>query len=120
MEHFRERAGNGMPSLGQIFPYVLLFRERQTVVLERHPDHIGGPVRNASIKPIFDVALPADILPFFMRGGAPPAHDTLVANSKIKLVLNENSQYYERENRIRHQPTGCATSFPSSFICLGS
>jgi hypothetical protein len=44
----------------------------------------------------------------------------LVANSKIKLVLNENSQYYERENLIRHQPTGCATSFHSSFIWLGS
>jgi len=28
------------------------------VVLEWHPDHIGGPVRSASIKPISDLALP--------------------------------------------------------------
>jgi hypothetical protein len=56
--HTSHRAGHGMPSLGQILPYVLLLRERQTVVLAWHPDHIGGPARSASIKPIFDVSPP--------------------------------------------------------------
>jgi len=41
------------------------------VVLAWHPDHIGGPARSTNVKPIFNVAPSAAILPFFMRGGAP-------------------------------------------------
>jgi hypothetical protein len=44
--------------MGQIFPYVLPLRERQTVVLALHPDHIVGPARSTNIKPIFDGAPP--------------------------------------------------------------
>jgi hypothetical protein len=36
-----------------------------------------------------------------MRGGAPQAHEPLVANSKTQHVLIESSQNSERENRIR-------------------
>ena len=68
--------------MGQNFPYVLPLRERQTVVLAWHPDHIGGPARSTNIKPIFHVAPSAVILPFFMRGGALVAHGPLLANSK--------------------------------------
>jgi len=41
------------------------------VVLAWHPDHIVGPARSTNVKPIFNVAPSAAILPFFMRGGAP-------------------------------------------------
>jgi len=37
---------------------VLPLRERQTVVLAWHPDHIGGPARSTNIKPIFDATPP--------------------------------------------------------------
>jgi len=47
-----------MPGMGQSFPYVLPLRERQTVVLAWHPDHIGGPARSTNIKPIFDAPPP--------------------------------------------------------------
>jgi hypothetical protein len=57
--------------MGQIFPSVLPLRERQTVVLAWHPDHIGGPARSTNVKPIFGIAPPRVILSFFMRGGAP-------------------------------------------------
>jgi hypothetical protein len=60
-----------MPAMGQIFPYVLPLRERQTVVLAWHPDHIVGPARSTNVKPIFGIAPPVRILSFFMRGGAP-------------------------------------------------
>ena len=73
-----------MPGEEQIFPYVLLVRERQTVVLERHPDHIGGPAHSASTKPIFAIAPPCAIVSFFMRGGALSAHGSLVANGIIE------------------------------------
>ncbi len=76
-----------MPSEEQIFPYVLLERERQTVVLERHPDHIGGPARSASTKSIFAIAPPCAIVPFFMRGGALQAHEPLVAKSNFTLGI---------------------------------
>jgi hypothetical protein len=57
--------------MGQNFPYVLPLRERQTVVLAWHPDHIVGPARSTNVKPIFGIAPPGVILSFFMRGGAP-------------------------------------------------
>ena len=44
--------------MGQNFPYVLPLRERQTVVLAWHPDHIAGPARSTNVKPIFDGAPP--------------------------------------------------------------
>src|SRR5947209_20275743 len=40
----------------KVSPTCFSRRERQTVVLGRHPDHIGGPARSTNIKPIFDVA----------------------------------------------------------------
>ncbi len=55
--------------------------ERQTVVLVGIPDHTAGPARSTSIKPISDVTLVLLLFyPFFMRGGAPLAHDSLLAN----------------------------------------
>src|SRR5438034_6948055 len=92
-----------MPSEGHLFPYVLLFRERQTVVLERHPDPIGGPARSASTKPIFAVAPPVAILPFFMRGGALQAHDPLVAKSLSVLEIFRIYAQNEVRFCIRHQ-----------------
>jgi hypothetical protein len=38
--------------------------ERQTVVLERHRDHTGGPAHSTSIEPISGVALV--LLPFYL------------------------------------------------------
>ncbi len=71
-----------MPKLGQMLPYVLrLSASDRRWCLWGILDHTGGPARSASIKPISDVA-PALLLfyPFFMRGGAPAAHGSLVAN----------------------------------------
>jgi hypothetical protein len=84
------------------------------VVLERHPDHIGGPARSASIKPIFAIAAPCAIVPFFLRGGALSAHGALVANSIFTLGILRTLAQNELDFCIRHQyqsagepPKGC-------------
>jgi len=38
-----------------------------------------------------------------MRGGAPAAHELLVAKSKTLLILSPKSGGAKRENRLRHQ-----------------
>ena len=38
-----------------------------------------------------------------MRGGAPVAHDSLVAKSKMMLILSLEWLDAKRENRLRHQ-----------------
>jgi hypothetical protein len=66
-----------MPSLGQMLPDVLPKRERQTVVLVRHPDHPGGPAHSTSVSSISDSALSCWVVEhFFMRGGALAATET--------------------------------------------
>jgi len=50
-------AGDGMPKLGQMLPYVLrLPASDRRWRLWGYPGHTGGPERLASIKPISDVA----------------------------------------------------------------
>ena len=56
------------------------------MVLAWHPDHIVGPARSTNVKPIFNVAPSAAILPFFMRGGAPAAHGPLLANDIVNRM----------------------------------
>src|ERR1700686_1259246 len=51
--------------LRQILLYVLPKWERQTVVLERHPDHTGGPARSTSVSSISDSALLAQGITLF-------------------------------------------------------
>jgi len=38
-----------------------------------------------------------------MRGGAPAAHDSLVAKSKMMLILSVNTLNCKPESRLRHQ-----------------
>src|SRR6266566_9903608 len=75
------RASDGMPSTGQNFPYVLpdagsdrrwCLRGIQITLLVR----LAARISSRSLTAL----RPAAILPFFMRGGAPVAHATLVAN----------------------------------------
>ena len=77
-----------MPNQGQNFPYVLPLWERQTVVLAGIQItllvRLTARVSNRS----FCCLHPSVILSLFMRGGAPRAHDSLLANSKTKLVLS--------------------------------
>ena len=80
--------------MGQIFPYVLPLRERQTVVLAWHPDHIVGPARSTNVKPIFGIAPPRFILSFFMRGGAPESAWGIVGKTEgtLRLIEAKNKQ----------------------------
>jgi hypothetical protein len=70
-----------MPNQGQNFPYVLPIWERQTVVLAGIQItllvRLTARVSNRS----FCCLHPSAILSLFMRGGAPPAHDSLLANA---------------------------------------
>jgi len=62
------------------------------VVLAWHPDHIVGPARSTNVKPIFNVAPSAAILPFFMRGGAPESAWAIVGElpeAKQQILAQE-------------------------------
>src|SRR5215831_16845033 len=80
--HGKERTGYRMPSWGQILPYVLRWCQRATDGGACGASRITLVVRLAArvSNRSLTWARPAGILPFFMRGGALPAHDSLVAN----------------------------------------
>jgi hypothetical protein len=84
-----------MPNQGQNFPYVLPIWERQTVVLAGI--QITLLVRRASrvSNRSFCCLHPSAILSLFMRGGAPTAHDSLVANSVFTLGILRTLAYNE-------------------------
>jgi hypothetical protein len=73
--------------------------ERQTVVLGWHPDHIVGQAHSASIKPIPVVAPFCSSVSLFLRGGAAPRHDLLLANCR-----REMDEEYERLKGGSHHP----------------
>lgn len=62
------------------------FSERQTVVLVGHPgSHWWSGSQHEYRTDLWRRTRPAGILPFFMRGGASPMHDSLVANSEKEV-----------------------------------
>lgn len=75
-----------MPNQGQRFPYVLPLWERQTVMLAGIQItllvRLTARVSNRS----FYCLHPSGILSLFMRGGAPRAHDSLLANDIVNRM----------------------------------
>jgi hypothetical protein len=80
------RAGDGMPAMGQNFPYVLpdagsdrrwCLRGIQLTLLVRLAARISSRALT-SLRPVA-------ILPFFMRGGASTTHDSLLAKSSLQV-----------------------------------
>ena len=72
--------------MGQNFPYVLPLRERQTVVLAWHPDHIVGPARSTNVKPIFGIAPPCYHSILFHARWCALAHGALLANDSVNRM----------------------------------
>jgi len=60
-------------------------------------DHIGGPARSTTIKPISDVAPLSRVEHFFMDCGASATHGIVLANSLFVLAMH----------RIRAQNEAC-------------
>lgn len=79
------QAGHGIPSVGQILPYVLRHCWRATDAgAWRDPGHTVGQALSASVKPTFRVG-PAfgQVYPILFHGlWCAPAHELLLANPK--------------------------------------
>jgi hypothetical protein len=79
------QAGHGIPSVGQILPYVLRHCWRVTGAgAWRDPGHTVGQAQSASVKPTFGVGPTlAQVYPILFHGlWCAPAHELLLANSK--------------------------------------